>query len=309
MSKMSWRDTSALKKGASQSRDINFKDLFLRITPDKGEGNETTNTVRFLECPNAYLVHWPYKKGDDNKLAKTSFPDSDDVKKPNRVCHATINAKGKIEENANCPWCQMGYSKQLRYMVNVISRENGKVMILDAPPDVINAVYEWVETAMEEDADNCDPSSWEAPTPDFRIKSTRKHGGSIDWRCTPTTKQNKLQTADLELIRQANPTAETDEDALKLYDVNLFTKPSQFGGTAPVREVAKTVLAEVEEEEDELEAPVKPAVKASQGNAYSDSDPDDDDEDVQPVSTKKPSEAPAKAKKDSDEWEDWDNEN
>lgn len=281
MSKLSWEKTSNLQRKSSfMNGNIDFKEVFLRITPDRTPGSETTNVVRLISQPYAYYVHWANKKEPGGtKLIKENFPDSEFTKKPTRNCSTQITENG-VKEDPNCPWCKLGYSRQLRFMINVISRDNNKVMILDAPMNVINDISAWVEGAQEEGLDNVDPSAWDKPAPDFRIKAVRKNGGSIEWTTTSTNKLKKLTEEDLKLIRAINPEAETDEEALTLYPLEMFVKPT------PLITEGYAKNSDNDDNEEEVAArPMKRDTSESKNvlDPYSDSDDIDDDEEIEPI--------------------------
>ncbi len=285
MSKLSWESTGNLQRKSSFiNGNINFKEVFLRITPDRTPGSETTNVVRLISQPNAYYVHWANKKDPDadNKLVKVSFPDSELSNRPTRICSSQITENG-LKEDPNCPWCKLGYSRQLRFMVNVISRDNNKVMILDAPTNVINDIHAWVEGAQDEELENTDPSSWNKPAPDFRIKAVRKNGGSIEWTTSATNKHKKLTEEDLDLIRAINPDAVTDEEALKLYPLEVFTKPTPILTEANARPSSNDEEEEEERPRRQVQRDTSESTKVS--DPYSDSDDinDDDEEDIKPI--------------------------
>lgn len=302
MSKLSWKNTSFMSKSVNRTgSNVDFKELFLRPTPDRAPGSESVNTVRFLERPTAYLVHWGNKRTQGGEFQRVAFPDADQSNRPNRVCFSKVNADGSIKEDPDCPWCQMGYSRQRRFMVNVVSRENERVMVLDTTQEIIASVLEWCETAEEEDI-NSDPSSWDEPAPDFRIKAKRQQGNSIKWRVTATQKTSPIGEEEKEMVRQMNPEADTDEEALKLFPVETLTKPTPLSGSEPPKS------ADDDEEygddplnDDKPSAPEKkkPAKKKAakkpvepedddedEGNAYEDSDPDVDEskETLKPIS-------------------------
>ena len=222
-----------------------------------------------------------------------------------RVCFSTIGPDNKIVDDPNCPWCQMGYSRQLRFMVNVISRDNGgKLMILDAPPDVINDVFEWVEAAEEDELENTDPSAWDKPAPDFRIKATRMNGGSIQWRTTATTKLRKLTEDDLNAIRAINPDAKNDEEALKLYPLETFTRPTPLKTDANVANSdSNSSSVDNDDNNEDIYAETKSSYsKAAVINPYSDSDDDseEDEDDIEPIRVTKSVMAPVGSCEDND---------
>ncbi len=296
MSKLSWERTGNLqRKSGFINNNIDFKDVFLRITPDRTPGSETTNVVRLISQPNAYYVHWANKKEPGGtKLIKENFPDAEFTKRPTRICSTQITEDG-VKEDPNCPWCKLGYSRQLRFMINVISRDNNKVMILDAPTNVINDIFAWVEGAEEEELENIDPSSWDKPAPDFRIKAVRKNGGSIEWTTTSTNKRKKLSEEDLELIRAINPDAKTDEEALKLYPLEIFTKPTP---------ILSEDISRRSSDDEEKEQPITMRRDTSESknisDPYSDSDDIDDDEEIEPIKIKSSS-----VVDDDDDDDDW----
>jgi len=278
------------------SYTYDFKEIFLSIIPAQTPGSENTNTIRLISQPVAFYVHWPSKKDvsqKENKLVKIPFPDADLSKRPTRICSTQITAEGP-QEDPNCPWCKLGYSRQLRFMANIISRDNNKVMIIDIPSDIVKSIHGWVEGAIEEGLDNTDPAAWDLPAPDFRIKAVRQNGGSIDWTTSATNKHKKLTQEDLDLIRAINPEAKTDEEALKLYPLDLFTKPTPL--------LTDAEESSSNEEREETRRPVQRDTSEPSRvvDPYSDSDDfDDDEEEISPIKIQ------ANTVDDDDDDDDW----
>jgi len=210
---------------------IDFKELFLRPQAPKNEGEKNTYVVRFLENPHPYLVHWNRRTVNEKPKKVEFFDGSDDYRKINRNCYGTIDADGEQVGTDDCIWCKQGYHKQLRYMVNVIDytdKKNPKVRILDAPRSVLEAVANWVENVMEQEEEYIDPSLWDSDVPQFMITVERiADRGGVKYSVSTSPKSRSLTEQELELIRDLNPDASTDDEALKLHDIERWVQPTK----------------------------------------------------------------------------------
>jgi len=283
--------TVAKAKSNSTGGGINFKELFLRPAAPKSEGERNTYVVRFLENPHPYLVHWNRRTVNDKPKKVEFFDGSDDYRKINRNCFGTIDEEGSMVGTDDCVWCKQGYHKQLRYMVNVIDytdKKNPKVRILDAPRSVLEGVANWVQSVYEQEEEFIDPSSWDTDVPTFMITVERiSSGGGVKYDVNPSPKARPLSEVELNLVRDLNPDASTDDEALKLHDVERWITPTK----------PRTDLDGHPIEEDE--------VSSKKSRAYDDVDDEDEDDDevlAKPKASKKAS----KPVEDEDEDEDVD---
>jgi len=270
--------TVAKAKSNSTGGGINFKELFLRPAAPKSEGERNTYVVRFLENPHPYLVHWNRRTVNDKPKKVEFFDGSDDYRKINRNCFGTIDEEGSMVGTDDCVWCKQGYHKQLRYMVNVIDytdKKNPKVRILDAPRSVLEGVANWVQSVYEQEEEFIDPSSWDTDVPTFMITVERiSSGGGVKYDVNPSPKARPLSEVELNLVRDLNPDASTDDEALKLHDVERWITPTK----------PRTDLDGHPIEEDE--------VSSKKSRAYDDVDDEDEDDDevlAKPKASKKAS--------------------
>jgi len=270
--------TVAKAKSNSTGGGIDFKELFLRPAAPKSEGERNTYVVRFLENPHPYLVHWNRRTVNDKPKKVEFFDGSDDYRKINRNCFGTIDEEGSMVGTDDCVWCKQGYHKQLRYMVNVIDytdKKNPKVRILDAPRSVLEGVANWVQSVYEQEEEFIDPSSWDTDVPTFMITVERiSSGGGVKYDVNPSPKARPLSEVELNLVRDLNPDASTDDEALKLHDVERWITPTK----------PRTDLDGHPIEEDE--------VSSKKSRAYDDVDDEDEDDDevlAKPKASKKAS--------------------
>jgi len=247
----SWSTVGLTSKNMNANRGgIDFNELFLRLYVDKEQGSFASYTIRFLEVPTPVLVHWGKKrvKGPDGKniLKDAPFPDAEFNRSKSRNSFCKIDEEtGKPIEDPNCPWTSRGYSRQLRYLCNVLDRETGTVRILDAPATVLDQIQNFVEK-MEAKGKVLDPSSWTDSVPDFDITVTRtSRKGGTDYKVTPDlTNIGPLSESDLDAITALNPDAKTKEEALKLWPIAPWSKPTPLATGSP---------SEAEEEDDDEE--------------------------------------------------------
>lgn len=285
--------TVAKAKSNTGGGGIDFKALFLRPEAPKNEGDKNTYVVRFLENPHPYLVHWNRRTVNDKPKKVEFFDGSDDYRKINRNCFGTLDEEGEQVGTEGCIWCKQGYHKQLRYMVNVIDytdKKNPRVRILDAPRSVLEGVANWVQSVYEQEDEYIDPSAWDKDAPQFMITVERiSSGGGVKYDVNASPKMRPLTDEELGLIRDLNPDASTDDEALKLHDIERWivpTKPRTDLHGNPIEDEDESpkkksrVQVEDDEDEDEDEVLEKPVARGKRKpvEEVEDDDVGDDDE-------------------------------
>ena len=315
--KVSWGTVTKAKSNTGGG-GIDFKELFLRPQAPKGTGEKNTYVVRFLENPHPYLVHWNRKTINDKPAKVDFFDGSDEYRKINRNCFGSMDADGEQVGYDKCPWCKAGYHKQLRYMVNVIDytdRKNPRIRILDAPRSVMEEVANWVEAVYETEGDYIDPSAWDADVPQFviSVEKTSSSGG-VKYSVSASSKSRPMTESELELVRDLNPDATTDDDALKLHEIDRWiqaTKPrtDAHGNALPEEGSKDSTYEDVEDEPEDGDEGLKkktskPAAAASQkpAAAKKPAKPADDDDDEDDSADK---DADDEDDEESGEKEDW----
>jgi hypothetical protein len=275
---VNWGTVAKAKSSSGSGGGIDFKELFLRPQAPKNEGEKNTYVVRFLENPHPYLVHWNRRTVNDKPKKVEFFDGSDDYRKINRNCFGSLGPEGEQVGTDTCIWCKQGYHKQLRYMVNVIDytdKKNPRVRILDAPRSVLEAVANWVEAVYESEGEYIDPSSWDEEVPQFMITVERtSSAGGVNYSVSTSPKSRPLTEQELELIRDLNPDATTDDEALKLHEIERWIAP-----TKPRTDIHGNALAEEEKSSN-----------------YDDVDDEDEDDD-KALASKKTASKPAPSQK------------
>ncbi len=220
-----WRKTVFVsnKKSIFGEMNVDFKEIFLRVQPAKTSGSEEVATVRFIDEPVVYYTHWPNKREGKSSISVPFF-DAPFNKMGNRNCFTTIQ-DGEIIK-ADCPWCNEGYSRQLKCMANVIYREGNCIKLLDVSSKALDIVFDWAEE------NGKDPSDWNEPRPYWRIKATRGKGnpGNITWSVLPR-EEAPLNEDELQIIKELSINLTTQEEeagSIKLWPKEYFTKPTQI---------------------------------------------------------------------------------
>jgi hypothetical protein len=270
MSTNGWKRTNfSSNKNAFGTAKIDWDKLYVPLKV--ADGSKIKRTVRFLQEPVPYRVHWPKKRDAQTKQNYNHpFPDAGATKKVTRVCHKNYV---KDEETGNwvfmnnkpCPWCDQGFNVQTKKICNVIYRaEDGNtIRLLDITASALEPVYEWVELAEEKGAENCDPASWKEAAPNF-IFTISKEGAQTKYSAIHDDSP-PLSEEDRKLIRDLSEELTPKEDLVdgkpvrpRLYPLDYFTTPNESGAKAPLVPAAATPRTSVSNvhAEEEVASPV-----------------------------------------------------
>ena len=291
-SAIGWEDALNINSSMSVGRNkIEFSDLFLRPkAPDKKTDEPNRYRFRILQKPHPYVIHWQNKNDEDNNRIEVPFPDAEWSRKSSRNCHKSIvrDKSGRLvlDKETDCPWCKMGYTAQLKYMLNVYDRVTKSVRILDVTSKIIDDIGKEIRVKKQEEDIIIRPENWEEPSPDFVIISSRSQdksnnrfggGGGVEHKVSVLSKMQSIDQEIIDAIASFNPKAKEEcEDIMDyrrfLHPLERWVAPDEVQTAESAEERKNARAPKVEEEKDDdadelmnraaAKPAAKPAVKA-----------------------------------------------
>jgi hypothetical protein len=226
-----WKDIVNNNSGGQGSSyfEIDINEFWLRIEATE-EGNEYC--LRLIGDPVEFFAHYdrvctnPEAPWNERQWVTAKFPDSETVKKRRRICTDPYwKEEGRSE--SRCPWCRKHYQRSKKWYINCIDRKDGKLKLVELSHGTMEDIVKVASTESNERKYPDGPFSLHGKSPEWMILATKSNKGKVDYLVTKE-EGTELTAEDWEAIANAphNRNAKTEEERMKLIDLELYCKPS-----------------------------------------------------------------------------------
>lgn len=241
-----WRKiVSGSNNQGSSYFEIDIAEFWLRIEATE-EGNEYLlrligDPVEFFahyerQCTNPEETNW-----SNRKWVNAKFPDAEQVKKKRRICTDPY-WKDEGRSQTRCPWCLLHFQKSKRWYINAIDRSDGKLKLVELSTGTMEDIVKIASSSINEKKYPDGPFSLHGKSPEWVITASKSSSGKVDY-LVQKEEGTELSAEDWAAIATAphNRNAQTDEDKVKLIDLEFYCRPSYMAEDLQIKNFGELV--------------------------------------------------------------------